>query len=73
MQHLIVKYLCMYRWRFSDALWRIKSWSFWACDTCMRKTENELRRLQIAGFYRDVEIGEPQSSLDEVEKRLQRS
>jgi hypothetical protein len=36
----------------------------------MRKTENELRRLQIAGFYRDVEIGEPQSSLDEVEKKI---
>jgi hypothetical protein len=36
----------------------------------MRKTENELKRLQIAGFYRDVEIGEPQSSLDEVEKKI---
>ena len=36
----------------------------------MRKTENELRRLQIAGFYRDVEIGDPQSSLDEVEKKI---
>ena len=36
----------------------------------MRKTENELRRLQIAGFYRDVDIGEPQSSLDEVEKKI---
>tara|TARA_R110000868_G_scaffold396429_1_gene668614 strand:- start:1513 stop:4077 length:2565 start_codon:yes stop_codon:yes gene_type:complete len=36
----------------------------------MRKTENELRRLQIAGFYRDVELGDPQSSLDEVEKKI---
>ena len=36
----------------------------------MRKTENELKRLQLAGFYRDVEIGEPQSSLDEVEKKI---
>ena len=36
----------------------------------MRKTENELKRLQIAGFYRDVDIGEPQSSLDEVEKKI---
>jgi hypothetical protein len=36
----------------------------------MRKTENELRRLQIAGFYRDVEIGAPQSTLDEVEKKI---
>jgi len=36
----------------------------------MRKTENELKRLQIAGFYRDVELGDPQSSLDEVEKKI---
>lgn len=36
----------------------------------MRKTENELKRLQLAGFYRDVDIGEPQSSLDEVEKKI---
>ena len=36
----------------------------------MRKTENELRRLQIAGFYRDIELGAPQSSLDEVEKKI---
>jgi len=36
----------------------------------MRKTENELKRLQLAGFYRDVEIGEPQSNLDEVEKKI---
>jgi len=36
----------------------------------MRKTENELRRLQVAGFYRDVEIGAPQNTLDEVEKKI---
>ena len=36
----------------------------------MRKTENELKRLQITGFYLDVDIGEPQSSLDEVEKKI---
>ena len=36
----------------------------------MRKTENELKRLQLAGFYRDVELGDPQSSLDEVEKKI---
>ncbi len=29
----------------------------------MRKTENELRRLQVAGFYRDVELGDPVDSL----------
>ena len=36
----------------------------------MRKTENELRRLQVAGFYMDVDLGEPDNSLDEVEKKI---
>jgi hypothetical protein len=36
----------------------------------MRKTENELRRLQVSGFYRDVDLGEPMSVLDEVEKKI---
>jgi len=36
----------------------------------MRKTENELRKLQIAGFYRDVDLGEPANTLDEIEKKV---
>jgi hypothetical protein len=36
----------------------------------MRKTENELRKLQVAGFYRDLDLGEPTHTLDEVEKRI---
>jgi hypothetical protein len=36
----------------------------------MRKTENELRRLQVAGFYADVELGDPVDSFDEVEKKI---
>jgi hypothetical protein len=36
----------------------------------MRKTENELRRLQVAGFYRDVDLGTPDNVLDEVEKKI---
>ena len=36
----------------------------------MRKTENELRKLQFAGFYRDVELGDPVDSFDEVEKKI---
>jgi hypothetical protein len=36
----------------------------------MRKTENEIARLQNAGFYRDVDLGEPQTTLDEVEKSI---
>jgi hypothetical protein len=36
----------------------------------MRKTENELRKLQVAGFYRDIDLGTPQTSLDEIEKKI---
>jgi hypothetical protein len=36
----------------------------------MRKTENEVKRLQYAGFYRDVELDEPSGALDEVEKKI---
>jgi len=36
----------------------------------MRKTDNELKRLQHAGFYRDVDLGEPNNTLDEVEKKI---
>ena len=36
----------------------------------MRKTENELLRLQVAGFYRDIDLGTPDNVLDEVEKKI---
>ena len=36
----------------------------------MRKTKNELVRLQVAGFYLDVDLGDPVNSLDEVEKKI---
>ncbi len=36
----------------------------------MRKTENEVRKLQVAGFYVDADLGSPNSSLDEVEKKI---
>jgi hypothetical protein len=35
----------------------------------MRKTKNEIVRLQNAGFYRDVDIGEPNRNVDEIQKR----
>jgi hypothetical protein len=35
----------------------------------MRKTKNELRKLQAAGFYRDIELGEPQSYHSDIEER----
>ena len=36
----------------------------------MRKTENDLRKLQAAGFYRDIDLGTPDNVLDEVEKKI---
>jgi len=36
----------------------------------MRKTENEIKRLQMMGFYADVDLGEPNNNLDEVEKKI---
>jgi len=38
----------------------------------MRKTKNELRRLQVAGFYRDEDLGEPMTVMDDVEKEKAR-
>jgi hypothetical protein len=35
----------------------------------MRKTKNEVRKLQYAGFYRDVDLGDPIRTMDEVEKQ----
>jgi len=36
----------------------------------MRKTENEIRKLQVGGFYCDVDLREPNNVLDEVEKKI---
>jgi hypothetical protein len=35
----------------------------------MRKTKNDLRKLQVAGFYRDTDLGDPVRVLDDVEKQ----
>jgi hypothetical protein len=35
----------------------------------MRKTENEVRKLQVAGFYRDVDLGDPVHIFTDVEKK----
>ena len=35
----------------------------------MRKTPNELKKLMVAGFYSDVELGEPSNELDDIEKQ----
>jgi hypothetical protein len=36
----------------------------------MRKTPNELKKLQVKGFYREVEMDDPVDSFDEVEKAI---
>jgi hypothetical protein len=35
----------------------------------MRKTKNEMKKLQASGFYRDVDLGEPVTIHTDVEKR----
>ena len=35
----------------------------------MRKTKNDVKKLMVAGFYRDIELGEPLAVLDDIEKR----
>jgi len=34
----------------------------------MRKTKNELKKLQVSGFYRDFDLGEPQPFHTDIEK-----
>ena len=36
----------------------------------MRKNKNDLKRLQHEGFYRDIDLGEPTQTMDEVEKSI---
>jgi hypothetical protein len=36
----------------------------------MRKTKNEILKLQVAGFYRDIDLGDPVMVMDEVEKKI---
>ena len=35
----------------------------------MRKTKNDIKKLQVAGFYRDVDLGEPVTIHNDVEKK----
>lgn len=35
----------------------------------MRKTKNDIKKLMVAGFYRDVDLGEPSAIMDDIEKR----
>ena len=35
----------------------------------MRKTKNDIKKLQVAGFYRDVDLGEPVRIFTDIEKK----
>ena len=35
----------------------------------MRKTKNDIRKLQVEGFYRDIELGEPVQIPTDIEKK----
>ena len=35
----------------------------------LKKSQNEIRKLQVAGFYSDVEISSPTPDVDEIEKK----
>jgi len=35
----------------------------------MRLTKNEMRKHQVSGFYRDIDLGDPSGELDDIEKR----
>lgn len=35
----------------------------------LRKSENDVKRLQVSGFYRDVDLGEPVSFHSDIEKK----
>jgi hypothetical protein len=35
----------------------------------MRKTPNQVKKLQVAGFYRDIELDEPQRNVTEIERK----
>ena len=35
----------------------------------MRKTKNDIKKLQVAGFYREVDLGEPRATFTDVEKK----
>lgn len=35
----------------------------------MRKTKNDVKKLQAAGFWKDVDLGEPTNVMDDIEKR----
>jgi hypothetical protein len=35
----------------------------------MRKTKNEIKKLQVSGFYRDIDLGDPVNIMTDIEKK----
>ena len=35
----------------------------------MRKTKNELRKMQVSGFYREIDLGDPAANTDDIQRR----
>jgi len=35
----------------------------------MRKTKNELRKMQVSGFYREIDLGDPVADEDDIQRR----
>jgi len=35
----------------------------------MKRTKNELRKMQVSGFYRDFELGDPTADEDDIQRR----
>jgi len=38
----------------------------------MKRTSNEIRKLQVSGFYKDIELGAPSNDVDRVEEKYNR-
>ena len=38
----------------------------------MKKTSNEIRKLQVAGFYADVDLSQPEPDISEIEEKYNR-
>lgn len=38
------------------------------CTHIMRKTPNEMRRMQVSGFYRDIDLGDPSAFTSDIEE-----
>ena len=38
----------------------------------MKRTTNEIRKLQVSGFYRDIELGAPSPDVDRIEEKYNR-